>query len=153
MKTLLLLAAAGVLLLPACASYRENYLIAYKAIQDAQAKKALEARYGQPGATALELQRQQAEAPEPRLSPREIARNEAIAAYLAGEKNRWKNAVIEHRVYVGMSAWEVELAWDEPLSVNTTRTADHVREQWVYRSRGTYIYFTDGICTAIQESR
>jgi hypothetical protein len=42
--------------------------------------------------------------------------------------------------------------WGKPTKINTTLTADHKTEQWVYGS-GHYLYLTDGFVTAIQASR
>jgi len=49
--------------------------------------------------------------------------------------------------------WNKELckeAWGEPQSINKTTTAYGVHEQWVY-STSRYLYFDDGVLTAIQE--
>lgn len=54
------------------------------------------------------------------------------------------------RVKIG---WNKELckeAWGEPQSINKTTTAYGVHEQWVY-STSRYLYFDDGVLTAIQE--
>ena len=40
--------------------------------------------------------------------------------------------------------------WGAPLTVNRTTTAAGVREQWVYSSKH-YLYFTNGVLTAIQD--
>ena len=40
-------------------------------------------------------------------------------------------------------------SWGKPQEINTTTTAHGVREQWVYRGYN-YLYFTDGVLTAIQ---
>jgi hypothetical protein len=53
-------------------------------------------------------------------------------------------------------------AWCEPTHINTTITAGHRQEQWVYDLRTViigdfqprgYLYLTDGIVTAIQEQQ
>lgn len=52
--------------------------------------------------------------------------------------------------YVGMSSKAaLKSAWGEPDKVNTTITSSGRREQWVYRD-GSYLYFTNGVLTAIQ---
>lgn len=56
---------------------------------------------------------------------------------------------------VGMKNWEVVASkLGQPHLVNTTTTANGVHEQWVYRGgpyvRGTYVYLTNGVVTAIQ---
>ena len=51
---------------------------------------------------------------------------------------------------VGMSKLEVEASsWGKPQSKNVTNTADNTSEQWVY-SNNEYIYFENGVVTAIQ---
>ncbi len=65
-----------------------------------------------------------------------------------GESN--VNLARQGKVKIG---WNKELckeAWGEPRSVNKTTTAYGVHEQWVY-STSRYLYFDDGILTAIQE--
>jgi hypothetical protein len=63
---------------------------------------------------------------------------------------------------LGMNALEVRRSeWCDPQHINTTTTAGHEREQWVYTTtrdpiRGRtqhsgYLYLTDGVLTAIQE--
>jgi hypothetical protein len=42
--------------------------------------------------------------------------------------------------------------WGSPEKINRTTTANKVSEQWVY-SGYRYIYFDDGIVTAIQDNR
>jgi hypothetical protein len=52
-------------------------------------------------------------------------------------------------VNIGMTAKEVlESSWGKPQSVNSTHTAAGTREQWVYS--GGYLYFDNGVLTAIQ---
>lgn len=76
----------------------------------------------------------------------EIARkllNEAVA-----EKKRCIDAPTE----IGMSEDQVKAScWGKPQEVNTTETAGHIDEQWIYHDRG-YLYFHDGILTTKQES-
>lgn len=60
------------------------------------------------------------------------------------------NLARQGKVKIG---WNKELcieAWGKPRSVNKTTTAYGVHEQWVY-STSRYLYFDDGILTAIQE--
>jgi hypothetical protein len=50
----------------------------------------------------------------------------------------------------------IHTSWCFPDKKNTTETAGHVREQWVYQNprdlnRG-YLYFDNGRLTAIQET-
>ena len=53
---------------------------------------------------------------------------------------------------VGLTAEGVRAScWGKPLLVNTTTTASHIHEQWVYA--GGYLYLEDGVVTSIQVSR
>ena len=53
-------------------------------------------------------------------------------------------------ISIGMTSGQVlESNWGKPSKVNTTATAHTVREQWVYRSG--YLYFENGILTAVQK--
>ena len=55
---------------------------------------------------------------------------------------------------IGMTPDEVKAStWGEPSSINKTTTKYGIREQWVYRSsvKDKYIYFEDGLVSAIQE--
>jgi hypothetical protein len=53
-------------------------------------------------------------------------------------------------VRVGMTKEDVlASSWGRPESVNTTTTVHGTREQWVYGS-GNYLYFENGVLTAIQ---
>lgn len=52
-------------------------------------------------------------------------------------------------VTIGMTADDVlKSSWGRPQSVNKTTTSRGTREQWVYR--GGYLYFENGVLTAIQ---
>ncbi len=53
-------------------------------------------------------------------------------------------------VTIGMTAGQVlATQWGKPRSVNKTTTAYGTREQWVYGD-GNYLYFENGLLTAIQ---
>jgi len=52
---------------------------------------------------------------------------------------------------IGMTKEEVKNSfWGSPQKINRTTTAYSVSEQWVY-GNGRYVYFEDGIVTAIQD--
>ena len=71
---------------------------------------------------------------------KEVARVKALCERLGG-------------VRVGLNAEGVRKScWGKPAQINTTKTEDHTREQWVYGT-GHYVYLTDGLVTAIQTSR
>ncbi len=99
--------------------------------------------------------------PSPARSP-EVAAQEAAelaawqktpAGQLCAKHPDWKrpacDAIVEKKVMVGMSKEQAIVAWGKPKDINTTATAGGTHEQWVYNS-GTYIYFDDGILSAIQ---
>lgn len=58
---------------------------------------------------------------------------------------------IKQDPYIGMTVDEVKNStWGKPSKINKTTTQYGIHEQWVYSS-GRYIYFDNGIVTAIQE--
>lgn len=64
------------------------------------------------------------------------------------------NALQPQNPTIGMTAEEVENStWGKPYDINKTITNYSISEQWVYKSGSNfkYIYFEDGIVTAIQE--
>ena len=70
------------------------------------------------------------------------------AARIAADKARRKR----EGVTVGMTQQDVlASSWGRPQHVNKTTYSTHTREQWVYN--GEYLYFEDGILTAIQTRR
>ncbi len=74
------------------------------------------------------------------------------AARKKDEKERKELAAKRKKegVKIGMTREEVLGSnWGKPTRVNKTTTANGTREQWVYES-GNYLYFNDGVLTAIQ---
>jgi len=63
-----------------------------------------------------------------------------------------EQAVIERKVFVGMTTEQAQLAWGPPARINETIHATGKFEQWVYGS-DRYLYFESGKLTAIQSSR
>lgn len=54
-------------------------------------------------------------------------------------------------VALGMSKEQVlASSWGKPMYVNRTTTAAGVHEQWVYQGLHSYLYFENGILTAVQ---
>jgi poly-gamma-glutamate capsule biosynthesis protein CapA/YwtB (metallophosphatase superfamily) len=54
-------------------------------------------------------------------------------------------------VAIGMSAQDVlDSSWGRPESVNRTTTANGIHEQWVYSGSSNFLYFENGVLTAIQ---
>ena len=54
-------------------------------------------------------------------------------------------------VEIGMDSKNVKRILGRPDDINKTTTSSHVHEQWVYRSRGMYVYIDDGTVISIQE--
>jgi hypothetical protein len=69
--------------------------------------------------------------------------------YLEKKFGRLKGkAVAEGKAQIGMTLEMCKYAWGEPEDINTTITGGKTTEQWVYGN--SYLYFTDGFLTAIQ---
>jgi len=101
----------------------------YKSMVESESRKAAE---------ALERKKKQAaESRERDAKARAIADAKAQAA--------------KPGVKIGMTQKDVleNTSWGKPLSINRTTTAIGTREQWVYVGNN-YLYFTNGILTAIQ---
>lgn len=95
----------------------------------------------------LEWQRKRAEADRRHHQMRaEQLRSEA--------KRRAERAALAKRpgVRIGMTPDDVRLrsSWGIPQAVHRTTTASGAREQWVY-GNGHYLYFDDGVLSAIQD--
>lgn len=58
-------------------------------------------------------------------------------------------AIANGEVFIGMTGEQCIRAWGQPEKVNTTDTARGHHSQWVYPG-GRYVYFENGILTAIQ---
>ena len=67
---------------------------------------------------------------------------------LYGERKA--HLILQGKVEIGFTKKMCREAWGEPKSTNTTTTAGNVHEQWVY-SASRYLYFDNGVLTAIQE--
>jgi len=60
-----------------------------------------------------------------------------------------QDAINKKSVLIGMTQEQARLAWGNPEKINRTITKWGVDEQWVY-GRHNYLYFENGILTAIQ---
>ncbi len=60
-----------------------------------------------------------------------------------------KRTLRARQIWVGATKDQACLAWGKPSDVNRTTTRTSVREQWVYENGG-YLYFNNGVLTAIQ---
>lgn len=69
--------------------------------------------------------------------------NQNLEKSLADKKNQG--------VSIGMSSEDVLLSsWGKPEKINKTTTENNISEQWIY-GNSKYIYFDNGVVTAIQE--
>lgn len=112
-----------------------------KDIYDARkAKKLAAARQAR-----LKAEREKAEQTR-QQSERQAARRQSV-------KNKYGEAlaqrILNGEVWIGMTSSMCRDAIGSPSHVNRTRTATCNHEQWVYGTK--YIYFENGICTAIQD--
>jgi hypothetical protein len=67
---------------------------------------------------------------------------------------RWKRCSVGGDLKIGMSYAEVVKLCARPSRTNTTTTAGHEHDQAVYQWLGgavSYLYFTDGVLTSVQE--
>lgn len=54
---------------------------------------------------------------------------------------------------LGMRAADARLSAGKPDHINVSTGVWGVHEQWVYRNKNLYLYFEDGILTAIQDEK
>jgi hypothetical protein len=61
-------------------------------------------------------------------------------------------AIVCGSVFIGMTAEQARAGWGAPNDINRSTYSFGVHEQWVYGEYGGggYLYFEDGILTAIQ---
>lgn len=80
------------------------------------------------------------------LQKTEAEKAQEIQQQIAEHKARQKS----EGVRIGMTKQQVlDSSWGKPGHINTTTTANGTHEQWVYGG-GNYLYFDNGILTAIQ---
>ena len=62
--------------------------------------------------------------------------------------------IAERKIYIGMNAEQVRLAWGKPYKINISTGVWGEHEQWVMHEEGsTYLYFQNGKLTSIQRSK
>lgn len=68
-------------------------------------------------------------------------------------RERFKQAIINGSVMLGMTKKMVKVSWGEPNDINRTVTTNNIREQWIYGSikNRRYLYFENGILTSFQD--
>lgn len=87
------------------------------------------------------------------LDPRNtliVAAREISEMYEGKYEREIEMAKENEKIKIGMTKDEVLSRWGKPEKLNKTTTAHVISEQWVYPNF-KYIYFDDGIVTAIQE--
>lgn len=60
--------------------------------------------------------------------------------------------IAKRNARIGMTADQVRAAWGKPASINSSVYASGTHEQWVYGSN-QYVYFENGVMTALQQSK
>lgn len=61
----------------------------------------------------------------------------------------WQTA-LDGKAKIGMTKELCEFAWGKPSKINKTLVSGSAQEQWVYGDGSNYLYFENGILTAIQ---
>lgn len=85
-----------------------------------------------------------------------IGANKLHDIYAKKEADKYKNrfglnmwhTILQGKVKLGMTKEMCKLSWGEPKEINQTITSGKKSEQWVYRDN--YLYFDNGVLTAIQ---
>lgn len=103
----------------------------------------------------LEEKRKQDKIEEQKQFERETAGLNAKGKRLKQKHPEWSieecDLISRGKITIGMTKEQVRAAWGRPYTVNTTTAAYGTHEQWVMHEMGSsYVYFEDGICTAIQ---
>ena len=65
------------------------------------------------------------------------------------------NIIAGHKIHIGMTDMQVRAAWGKPHKINSTTYGNGVEhEQWVMHEMGSgYLYFDNGVLTAMQQSK
>lgn len=68
-------------------------------------------------------------------------------------KERVQTAIVEGKVFIGMTADEVRQSWGSPTKINSSIGSYGKHDQWVYEraQKGTqYVYLENGTVTSMQ---
>lgn len=126
-----------------------SYAILTFSPNDATRRAQAAAVIAKDAARRLTLEKRAADA-HAQTRERELARRrETLLA--RGWSRSFVDLVLRREVAIGMTRAMVEASWGRPEGVNTTTTASGTSEQWVYGS--SYLYFSNGVLTTIQQSR
>ena len=65
------------------------------------------------------------------------------------------NTIANKKIHIGMTADQVKAAWGRPYKINETTFSSVTKEQWVMHDsiNSSYLYFENGILTAMQQSK
>lgn len=80
---------------------------------------------------------------------KDLAQRKADMIRKYGEK--YGALIAENKVAIGMTKTMCVSAWGQPSDVNSTTTAYGTRDQYVYRDRGSYLYFEGDKLVTIQK--
>lgn len=99
--------------------------------------------------------RKQEKIEEKKRLEQEIAGLNAKGKRLKQKHPEWSvdecDTISKGKINIGMTKEQVAAAWGRPYHINKTHNAYGTHEQWVMHEMGSsYVYFEDGICTAIQ---
>lgn len=85
-------------------------------------------------------------------SERSQVRRRSFVKKNAQLSERAQDAILEGKIYPGMTKEMVRASWGEPDDVNRTVTRNRTKEQWVYEGYEDrdYVYFRNGELTTIQ---
>ena len=100
-----------------------------------------------------EKQRKKEEIERERVERERMAKEEKIKhekAIIEKYGSKIGTYINNNQVVIGMTAKMCEESWGRPINVYTTYLQNQIYEQWVY-DMGTYLYFKNGILTAIQK--
>ena len=100
-----------------------------------------------------EKQRRKEEIERERLEHERMAKEEKIKhekTMIEIYGTKLGSYINNNQVVIGMTTKMCEESWGRPINVYTTYLQNQIYEQWVY-DMGTYLYFKNGILTAIQK--
>jgi hypothetical protein len=100
-----------------------------------------------------QARKQEADRQEKARKQEAAAREEARSADIRskGWSRVVQDAVLQRKVFLGMTPAQVRAAWGAPERINRTLTRSGEHEQWVY-GLGQYLYFENGQLSSIQTS-
>lgn len=98
---------------------------------------------------AEEIKREAEERKKQEILQKRLDRAKFVKDCIAKWGQKMGNNVANGNVVLGMNKEMCTTAWGEPLDINKTIARGFTTEQWVY-GLGTYLYFSQGVLTTIQ---